>query len=90
MKYLKLFLAFPLLATIACSDDPVTDGSDENEIKSEFKDEFTEISFPTETGKFSDVYFAGKKFPVEEVNGKRLRINFVQVPELQPVSNLVI
>ncbi|MCP9199861.1 M12 family metallopeptidase [Gramella sp. GC03-9] len=82
MRNLKFFLAIPLMAGIACSDDPVTDQPDQTE-NAKFQDDFTEIAFPEHTGKFSDVYFAGKKFPVEEVNGKFVYQGDIFLPEDQ-------
>ncbi len=71
MKNLKYLLAIPLLGLLACSEEKVSGSIDsENESQSFFKDDFTEVAFPGEEGVVSDIYFAGKKLAVEELNGK--------------------
>ncbi|MUP46880.1 peptidase M12 [Gramella sp. BOM4] len=89
MKNFKYLLVFPLLASIACSEDAVTDQTLPTENGSEFKDEITEIAFPGENGKISDVYFAGKKFPVEELNGKYIYQGDILLPEDQTTTSPV-
>ena len=71
MKKLKYFLAVPLLAFMSCSEDEITDSySQENESESFVSDDLTEIAFPDKNGIVSDVYFAGRKLPVEMIEGK--------------------
>lgn len=72
MRKLKLIFLLPALAFMACSEDSV-----EEQIETEtqpqtagFKDEITEIAFPEDYGKVTDVYYTGMKLPVENVNGK--------------------
>ncbi|MCB7480652.1 M12 family metallopeptidase [Christiangramia sediminis] len=82
MKNLKYLLAVPLLAFISCSEDSISDSSIEgNQTKSSLNDNFTEIAFPGETGNVSDIYFAGRKLPVEELNGKYVYQGDIFLPE---------
>ena len=72
MRKMKLIFLLPVLAFMACSEDPITDQV-ETEMQpqtAKFTDEITEIAFPEEYGKVSDVYYTGMKLPVENVNGK--------------------
>ncbi|WP_026915685.1 M12 family metallopeptidase [Christiangramia portivictoriae] len=71
MKNLKFILAVPLLALTSCSEENFDDSKTlPSEAGSFLNDEFTEIAFPSESGNVSDIYFAGRKLPVEELNGK--------------------
>ncbi len=82
MKKLKFFLAVPLLAFISCSEDNASEiVPEETGSQSAFTDEITEKAFPDETGKVMDIYFAGKKLPVEEVNGKFVYQGDIFLPE---------
>lgn len=82
MKNLKYLLAIPLLAFISCSEDNFSESLiDENQTKSSINDDFTEIAFPGEMGKVSDIYFAGRKLPVEELNGKYVYQGDIFLPE---------
>ncbi|TBW26641.1 M12 family metallopeptidase [Gramella sp. KN1008] len=82
MKKLKFLLAFPLLAFFACSDDPASDElTEETSSKSAFVDDITEVAFPEEFGRVADVYFGGRKLPVEELNGKYVYQGDIFLPE---------
>ncbi|MCM8570528.1 M12 family metallopeptidase [Gramella jeungdoensis] len=82
MKNLKFLLVLPLLAIVACSDEPVSDSlTEENGAESAFVDDFTEVAFPAEYGRVSDVYFGGRKLPVEELNGKYVYQGDIFLPE---------
>ena len=82
MKNLKYLLALPLLAFVSCSEDNISDSiADGNETQSQFSDDITEIAFPGETGIVSDIYFAGKKMPVEKIDGKYVYQGDIFLPE---------
>ncbi|MDR5590609.1 M12 family metallopeptidase [Christiangramia sp. SM2212] len=82
MKNLKYLLAIPLLAFVSCSEDNISESSFEgNEPQSSFKDNITEIAFPGESGAVTDIYFAGKKLPVEELNGEFVYQGDIFLPE---------
>lgn len=81
MKNLKFLLALPLMAFFACSEEPTTDELTENGSESAFVDNITEVAFPGEFGRVSDVYFAGRKLPVEELNGKYVYQGDIFLPE---------
>ncbi len=71
MRTFKLIFLLPVLAIMACSKDPITDQS-ETEMQPQtanFSDDLTEMAYPGEFGKVSDVYFTGRKLPVEALNG---------------------
>ncbi len=81
MKNLKLLLAIPLLGFISCSEDEVSDSLDNNGTESFIPDDITEIAFPDKTGVVSDVYFAGKKLPIEQIEGKFVYQGDIFLPE---------
>ncbi|MDX1471847.1 MAG: M12 family metallopeptidase, partial [Flavobacteriaceae bacterium] len=72
MRKMKLIFLLPVLAFMACSEDPITDQveTEKQPQTAKFTDEITEIAFPEEYGKVSEVYYTGMKLPVENVNGK--------------------
>ncbi|MEO2063012.1 MAG: M12 family metallopeptidase [Christiangramia sp.] len=83
MRKQKLFFLLPALAFFACSKDPVTDQtqiSTENQATI-INDEITEIAFPDQKGKVSDVYYTGMKLPVENVNGKHVYQGDILLPK---------
>ncbi|QYA26001.1 peptidase M12 [Gramella sp. MT6] len=82
MKNLKYLLVIPFLILIACSEDEVSESiNSENEIQSYFIDDLTEIAFPGKEGVVSDIFFAGKKLAVEEINGKYIYQGDIFLPE---------
>jgi len=55
---------------MSCSEEPINGLETETGIdQSEIPFDNIELAFPGESGKVSDVYFAGKKIPVENING---------------------
>ncbi|SDR68859.1 M12 family metallopeptidase [Gramella sp. MAR_2010_147] len=95
MKIFKCFIAIPLLALTACSDDNLSDSlTEENQSRSIFKDDFTEIAYPGEEGAVSNVYFAGRKLPVEEFNGQYVYQGDIFLPDANisqtPPVNLIL
>ena len=81
MKNLKFILAFPLLALFACSDEPASESLTEEGAETAFVDDFTEVAFPNEFGNLTDVYFGGRKLPVEFLNGKYVYQGDIFLPE---------
>lgn len=82
MKNLKYFLAIPLLAFISCSEDSPSESVLEvNNEKALFKDANTEVAFPGEKGEITDIYFAGRKLPVEILNDKYIYQGDIFLPE---------
>lgn len=82
MKKLKFIFLLPVLAFMACSEDPTTEQT-ETETQPQtanFNDEITEVAFPEEYGKVSDVYYTGMKLPVENVNGKFIYQGDIIIP----------
>lgn len=73
MKNLKVFYLLPALALLSCSDEPLTvleeNTSTVNSIASF---ENAEVAYPSETGTVSQVFYAGKNIPVENLNGDRI------------------
>ncbi|WP_300440027.1 M12 family metallopeptidase [Christiangramia sp.] len=82
MKNLKFLLAIPLLSIIGCSEDNFSESSiEQNKASSIFKDDLTEVAYPNTTGSIADIYFAGRKLPVEEINGKFVYQGDIFLPE---------
>ncbi|APG59247.1 M12 family metallopeptidase [Christiangramia salexigens] len=83
MKKLKIALLLPVLAFFACSEDPINDQTKVNETSenAEFSDGLTEIAFPDDYGKVSDIYYTGLKMPVENVNGKYVYQGDILIPK---------
>ena len=87
MRKLKLIFALPVLAIIACSEDPITDqmetgGESQTQTKN-LTEDITEVAFPEEIGSKSDVYYTGVKLPVEEVNGQMVFEGDIIIPRSQ-------
>jgi hypothetical protein len=85
MRNLKLFFWLPVLSIMACSDDPVTE-----EIQTETKTEtttskiddgLTEIAYPNAKGTQLEIYYTGRKMPVENVNGKYIYQGDIIIPK---------
>ncbi len=71
MKKFKLIYLLPALVFMSCSKDPMADQS-ETELQPQtatFSDDITEMAYPEEFGKVRDVFYAGRKLPVEALNG---------------------
>ncbi|MCP9199860.1 M12 family metallopeptidase [Gramella sp. GC03-9] len=83
MKKWNFFYMLPLLGIIACSEDTVSEQTvEETETQTvEFKDDITELAFPNETGKVSEVYYTGMKIPVENVNGRMIYQGDIMIPK---------
>ena len=82
MKNLKYLLAIPLFGLIACSEDELSNSlTEENESLAYLADEFTEVAFPSKSGEVSNIYFAGRKLPVEVIEGKYLYQGDIFLPE---------
>lgn len=94
MKNLKFLLVGPLMAIFACSDDPVSSPEDESLAeRPDFATETNEVAFPGESGKVVDIYFAGRKLPVEEISGKFVYQGDIFLPEdavSKSPSNLIL
>jgi hypothetical protein len=73
MKNFKMFLLLPALAVISCSEDSIEDyevlEGNENQLEISSED-ITERANPGTPGEVSEVYFAGKKLPVESFEGE--------------------
>ncbi|MFO7721281.1 MAG: M12 family metallopeptidase [Gillisia sp.] len=63
-------LLLPALAILSCSKDSVNELEEtEQQLITEELTANVEVAYPDELGKVSDVYFAGQKMPMEEING---------------------
>ena len=82
MRKLKLFFWLPVLTILACSEDPVTEEiQTENENQTtKINDELTEVAFPEDKGAVTDIYYTGRKLPVENVNGKYVYQGDILIP----------
>jgi len=70
MKKRSFIFLLPALALFSCSEDPIN----ENETETGFTEsgisfENVEVAFPGKSGTVSDIYYAGKKLPVESIDG---------------------
>ena len=81
----KIFFLLPLLGFIGCSEDSVSEQvvEETQPQTANFTDEYTEIAYPEEFGKVSDVYYTGLKLPVENVNGKYIYQGDIILPKGQ-------
>lgn len=71
MKSNRLFLLLPALAFLSCSKDSVEPQTGGEQLTgTEEIAANVEVAYPNETGEISDVYFAGKKITVEEIDGE--------------------
>ncbi len=70
MKKRSLIYLLPAMVLFSCSDEPVNESETEQGFnKSEITFDNIELAFPGESGKVADVYFAGKKIPIENIKG---------------------
>lgn len=69
MRKSPLLFMLPALALLSCSDDLTTEelGLEVPGTKEIFEN--VELAYPQERGSLSEVYFAGQKITVEEING---------------------
>lgn len=71
MRRLNLLYLLPALAFLSCSEDSITDPlTPEEQITGNEVLANVEVAYPNETGKVSEVYFAGQKMAVEEIDGE--------------------
>ncbi len=93
MKKLKLIFVLPVLAFLACSEDPVSDQIEtENEPQTQTKnlnDANTEVAFPDEFGTVAEVYYTGKKLSVENVNGQYVYQGDILIPKSKTTKSPV-
>jgi len=89
MRNLRILMVLPLLAIFACSEEPTDSIIDNGSEQANFKDEFTEVAFPEEFGRPADIYYAGRKLPVEQLNGKYIYQGDMFLPEDQVSSSPV-
>lgn len=83
MRKWKLLFFVPFISLMACSEDSVIDAEETAAVPqtTEFKDNITEIAFPKDKGKFTDVYYAGQKLPVAQINGKHVYQGDIILPK---------
>ncbi|MFD1096374.1 M12 family metallopeptidase [Salegentibacter chungangensis] len=72
MRKRNLMFLLPALAVLSCSKDSINQTEETEQLKSGTKEEKmnVEAAFPTKFGSVSEVYYAGKRIPVEDVKGK--------------------
>ncbi|TRO65138.1 M12 family metallopeptidase [Christiangramia sabulilitoris] len=85
MRKLKFIFVLPVLAFLACSEDPVTDQiGTENEPQTQtvtFQDDLTEMAFPDSKGAETEIYYTGIKLPVEDIDGKYVYQGDIIIPK---------
>lgn len=69
MRRLKLLYLLPALAILSCSKDSITPETEQQLIETKDLSANVEMAYPGDFGMLSDVYFAGKKITVEEIDG---------------------
>lgn len=69
MKKLNFLFLLPALAILSCSEDEIKDEDLTGQQVISATSANVEAAYPDQQGKLSDVYFAGKKITVEQVNG---------------------
>lgn len=82
MKRSKLLFLLPAFAFLSCSDDSITDplSPEEQLIENEQVLANVEAAYPQEIGRVQDVYFAGEKLPVEEIDGEYIYQGDILLP----------
>src|SRR5690606_6592268 len=72
MKKSKLLYLLPAIAFLSCSEDTITDPQTIEEQTGEITEvqNNIEAAYPLETGRVSEVYFAGQQMAVEEIDGQ--------------------
>ncbi len=70
MRKLNLLYLLPALAVLSCSKDSITPDTEEQLIETKELSATVEVAYPQDFGLLSDVYFAGKKITVEEIDGE--------------------
>jgi hypothetical protein len=70
MRKWNLMILLPALAILSCSKDSANELEEtEQQLITEELTANVEVAYPDELGKLSDVYFAGQKMAMEEING---------------------
>ncbi len=70
MKKRSFIFLLPALALFSCSEDPINENETGTGLtKSEISFENVEVAYPGKSGNVSDVFFAGKRLPVESIDG---------------------
>ncbi|CAM4315394.1 M12 family metallopeptidase [Gillisia limnaea] len=74
MRKTHLLYLLPALAILSCTKDEITDQEFTEEQTTQISETTSllanvEVAYPTESGKLKDVYFAGQKITVEQIDG---------------------
>jgi len=69
MRKLNLLYLLPALAILSCSKDEITPDTEEQLIENKELSANVEVAYPGDFGLLSDVYYAGQKITVEEIDG---------------------
>tara|TARA_R100000935_G_scaffold3380_2_gene8759 strand:+ start:396 stop:1445 length:1050 start_codon:yes stop_codon:yes gene_type:complete len=69
MRRSNLLYLLPALAILSCSKDSITPETEEQLIENKELSANVEMAYPEDFGLLSDVYFAGQKITVEEIDG---------------------
>ncbi len=69
MRRLNLLYLLPALAILSCSKDSITPDEEEQLIENTELSANVEVAYPKDFGLLSDVYYAGQKITVEEIDG---------------------
>lgn len=69
MKRSNLLYLLPALAILSCSKDEITPDTEEQLVETKEVAANVEMAYPEDFGLLSDVYYAGKKITVEEIDG---------------------
>ncbi len=81
MRRSKLLYLLPALAFLSCSEDSINDPQAKEEL--EGTQEVlanVEAAYPDEVGKVSEVYYAGQKISVEEIDGEFIYQGDIMLP----------
>tara|TARA_R100000935_G_scaffold4400_2_gene10394 strand:- start:593 stop:1642 length:1050 start_codon:yes stop_codon:yes gene_type:complete len=69
MRRLNLLYLLPALAILSCSEDSITPDTEEQLLETKELSANVEMAYPKDFGLLSEVYFAGQKITVEEIDG---------------------
>ncbi|MDT0677425.1 M12 family metallopeptidase [Autumnicola musiva] len=88
MRKLKFLYLLPVLGIIACSKDSISENTEIENLPQEnvVNQNLTEVAYPKSKGIVSDIYYAGQKLPVAEIEGNYVYQGDIILPKSKAAS----